>query len=241
MHNVFLTVDVDWAPDWAIADLHEHLIAADLPATWFVTHATPLLSDLRADASRVELGIHPNFLPGSSHGTTAEDVLDSCMELVPEARTMRTHCLLQSTPIFQAVVDHTPINMDTSMYLRDGRNILTNALPLDHGRVLRRVPFVWEDDLEFFAESPNWDAATFLERRDGPGEITVIDVHPVHFALNSASIDQYRALKAAVGDTRRATRRDAARLRNKGSGARTFILGLAEAVERGRARTLSQL
>ncbi|HEY8645027.1 MAG TPA: hypothetical protein VIL77_04030 [Gaiellaceae bacterium] len=66
--DCFLTLDVDWCPDSAIDDVAELLIERDVPATWLVTHTSPAIDRLRLRADLFELGIHPNFLPGSTHG-----------------------------------------------------------------------------------------------------------------------------------------------------------------------------
>lgn len=232
MHRVFITVDVDWAPDWALRRLLQDLVSSGTRSTWFVTHQTPVLEDLRRHSDLVDLGIHPNFQAGSSHGESPSAILAECMRIVPEARTMRTHCLVQSTPILQTVVDETPIRLDTSVYLRDARSVKVSALPLAGG-ALTRVPYVWEDDLEFFAGDPLWDGGAFVAEREDPGELTVIDVHPIHYVLNSRSVAQYRELKRAVGDTRRVTETDAAAVANRDAGAMTFIAGVIRSAHHG--------
>lgn len=228
MHKVVLTVDVDWAPDWAMAQLLQKLVDTQTPSTWFVTHESQMLEELRAHPSLVEIGIHPNFLAGSSHGNSPAEIMAECMRIAPEARTMRTHCLVQSTPIFQVVADSSPIKIDTSIYLRDATGVSASALPLDHGRSLTRFAYVWEDDLEFFADEPRWDAASLLTARHSAEEITIIDVHPIHYALNSANVGPYEELKKSHGGTRHVTAEDAARFRNEGEGAQSFITSLTE-------------
>ena len=44
-----LTLDIDWAPDWMVADAADRLAGAGVRATWFATHASPVLQDLRSD------------------------------------------------------------------------------------------------------------------------------------------------------------------------------------------------
>lgn len=229
MHKVALTVDVDWAPDWAMADLLHALVETGTPSTWFVTHESPMLDELRAHPSLVEIGIHPNFLAGSSHGSSPLEVVSECMRFAPEARTMRTHCLVQSTPIFQIIADSSPIEVDASIYLRDATHVIGSTLPLDNGRSLTRFAYVWEDDLEFFATEPRWDAATFLADRHAPDEVTIIDVHPIHYALNSGDVRPYEAMKKAYPNTRDVTSEQARPFRRDGDGARTFISSLAKA------------
>ena len=135
---------------------------------------------------------------------------------------MRTHCLVQSTAILQAAVAETPIELDTSLYLRGATGVDVTELPLA-GRSLARVPYVWEDDLEFFARDPRWDGAAFIEERsDRPG-ITIVDLHPIHVALNSSRVEPYASLKATKPDLRRVSEGEARRHTSHEPGAATFL------------------
>lgn len=229
MHEAFLTVDVDWAPDWAMRRLLSAFLDAGVRSTWFITHETEVLDDLRAQPELVELGIHPNFQSGSSHGATPSEVVAECLRIVPEATTMRTHCLVQSTPVFQTIVDESPITLDASVYLRGAKGVAVSELPLDRGGSIARVPYVWEDDLEFFARDPRWDGSAFLEARHRGDELTVMDLHPIHFVLNSADVRPYQALKAAVGDTRTVSEAHLDEFAYDGPGTATFVSSLLDA------------
>jgi peptidoglycan/xylan/chitin deacetylase (PgdA/CDA1 family) len=190
--NVALTLDIDWVPDCVIdriaCQLREHRVRA----TWFVTHASAAVDRLRAHPERFELGIHPNFLPGSSHGRTPQEVLAHCMSLVPEARVMRTHSLVQSTPLLNEVVRCTPIEIDVSLHLPGHRGLhtITQAFP---ERTLQRLPFWWEDDDEMYRARPDW---ALVPRVAAPGDgLRILNFHPIHVALNSPSLARYEALK----------------------------------------------
>ena len=60
-----LTGDQDWTPDWALEATLDLAAAHGVPFHLFVTNHSPLLSH-----PSVTLGIHPNFLEGSTHGAT---------------------------------------------------------------------------------------------------------------------------------------------------------------------------
>jgi len=104
----FLTFDIDWANDDVLADSIDLVEEANISATWFVTHDTPLLKRLRAN-SKFELGIHPNFnflLNGDpSNGRNAEEVIDRLLCVVPEAKSVRSHSMTQSSHLLQLFVD----------------------------------------------------------------------------------------------------------------------------------------
>src|ERR1017187_7044133 len=101
---VALTLDIDWAPDFVIDFAADLLIRRRVKATWFVTHSSPAVDRLRDHPELFELGIHPNFLPGSSQGKTVAEVLSFCRACVPEARSMRTHALVQSSGLLGDVM-----------------------------------------------------------------------------------------------------------------------------------------
>lgn len=189
--GVAITIDIDWVPDFIIDDVASRLVAAGVRATWFVTHASPAVDRLRDHPALFELGIHPNFLPNSSHGATPSSVLAHCMGLVPDARSMRTHSLVQSTPLLIDVVALTPVRIDASLYV-PGQDDLRPA-PLEiPGGTLMRLPFCWEDDLEMYQREPQWDVASRIASRRG---LRIVNFHPVHIALNSATLVPYVELK----------------------------------------------
>lgn len=145
--RVVVTLDVDWAPDSMVDDVAARLVAAGAPATWFVTHAGPALERLRQRPDLFELGIHPNFRAGSSHGETPEAVLDHVMALVPEAVSSRSHGVVQSGRLLHLLVQRTPVRIDSTTFLPDlpDAPLVTQRTP--HGDLLR-VPFTWSDDDE---------------------------------------------------------------------------------------------
>ena len=84
-----LSFDIDWAPDFAIDAVAQKLISRSVKATWFVTHLSPAISRLAERPDLFELGIHPNFLPGSDHGGSPAEVLAFMNTLVPNAVSVR--------------------------------------------------------------------------------------------------------------------------------------------------------
>jgi|UPI0007806D8D hypothetical protein len=192
MSNV-LTFDIDWAPDWAIDDCIDICRAGNVPATFFATHRSTTLGRLLQDPS-FEVGIHPNFLPGSSHGSSSSEVLSFFRELVPGAVSMRTHALHQSTRIFSEVLEQSPrIRADVSLFLPGHPNLKPTLLFIGAQRPLIRFPYWWEDDVASY--TPDWDW-----RPPSPSsDLRIFDFHPVHVALNMRSMTAYQRLKAATG------------------------------------------
>src|SRR5690606_21122609 len=93
----YLTIDIDWAHDEVILDCLELVDASGIPATWFVTHETPALRNIRQSGIH-ELGWHPNFNPLLAGGPgTVEELVAKLSDIVPEARSLRSHSLLRSS------------------------------------------------------------------------------------------------------------------------------------------------
>ena len=237
-HNV-LTIDIDWAADKFIEMVAEYLVSANVKATFFATHRFDLLDQLR-DNPLFEFGIHPNFLPGSSQGETHSQVLNFCMDLVPQCCTIRTHCLYQSGKLWDEIADHCPqLTCDSSIFLP--------AVPVapvvhragsDH-RALVRVPFNFADDA--FSRRPGW-----TWRAPPPAQrhfVNVMCFHPTMLALNGDRLDCYDALKKSLGSRplNEATEEDIRAHRHEGNGAWTYLREYVETAAPDSWATLSEI
>lgn len=183
---IHLTFDQDWAPAWATEAVASRVQAAGLRATLFVTHDCPSLARVRAGRA-LELGWHPNFLPGSSHGEHMEAVLDFMAQVVPEAVGARAHTLMRGTPILEAY-KRRGLRYDAAD-LHDG---VANLTVFQSWTGVSRIPIWLEDDVHLQRGLACELGALDL---DGPG-LKVCTFHPVLVALNCADLRSYAALKA---------------------------------------------
>ena len=231
-----ITFDVDWAPDWAVALCAELCRKRGIPATFFATHESPVLAELGRDPL-FEIGIHPNFLKGSSHGATFEQVLDFCLALVPGARAMRSHDLFGCSSLFALIVRRYPrIATDSSVFLPDRSCEPVITYHGDPVGRLVRVPFSFADNVA--ARSPGWR----WDREPAVGgALTVFDFHPALVALNFGQAGGYTGLKAAMAarPLHTASREDFAPFVNAGAGARTYLQHLLERLAPADCATVS--
>jgi hypothetical protein len=224
MSELLVTLDTDWAPDVVIDEVAQCLIARQVRATWFITHASPAINRLRRHPELFELGIHPNFAPTSTQGQTPEAVLRYCLSIAPEAVSMRTHALMQSTALLECVITTTQILTDVSLFLPHTPGLQ----PVEYhwaGRTLTRIPYYWEDDFEIERHSPSWHLEALLAEGEG---LRVFDFHPIHVFLNSTTMASYEALKARTGRLSDATRSQMDELVCTGAGTRTLFLEVIE-------------
>ncbi len=237
MRDLVLTVDVDWAPVHVIQPLVEHLVDQRVKATWFITDDSDSLALLREHQDLFELGIHPNFLPGSSHGSDPEEILDHVLQLVPDAVSVRTHASVYSGRIIELLFSRPRIRFDVTTLLPGMRNVE----PVEHwlaGRRLWRIPYIWADDHTMEMPEPRWTLDPVLALEG----LKVVSVHPVHVYINTRSAQDYKAFKDAHPDIARATPQTTSGFVNSGMGARTFF---AETVDflarRGGSKQLREL
>lgn len=191
-----VTFDLDWAPDWCIELCISLCRQSRVPATFFVTHKTSILDAISGD-DLFELGIHPNFLSGSSQGSSHREVLDHCMALVPEARAMRSHDLYQCSRLYHLIAESYPsIGIDLSLFLPWHQEL--QPVDIYSGRNLRRIvrlPFFWADDIA--GTRPDWSWTQAPPTSNG---LSIFVFHPVHVALNTDNLKPYEALKSALGE-----------------------------------------
>lgn len=220
-----LTFDIDWAPDWIVEDIALRLIAKRVKATFFITHNSPVLNFLRTYSDLFELGIHPNLLPGSTHGKTEAEIMNGIKKIVPEAETMRTHGLYQSSNFLIAANAKYGIKIDASILMPDIHNIQYHFLKCENAKLFR-VPYNWEDDIEFFSDCPRWSVESFNSNAD-----LIFDFHPIHIALNSSGPGSYRNLKNMEPNSAKWTKKMLRTLVNDGKGAGSLLDELLDVMQ----------
>ena len=190
MGKIVLTFDQDWVPDPYSDSIINTLRERNIKSTWFITHRSKILDKLRKYDNLFELGIHPNFLPGTTHGSTENEILLNMMNLVPEAKLIRTHSVYQSGPLISKITEFSNIKYDSSIFLPNMPGIVPILHHTPH-RVLKRFPIFWADDHELVKKKKSWDLPQTL-KSDG---LKIFLFHPIHIVYNSDSLDHYRKCK----------------------------------------------
>lgn len=192
-NNVYLTVDVDWAPDFAIDYVAELALKNHVHVTWFVTHRSRSIDKIRAKENYFELGVHPNFFPNSDHGKTLSEVIEHCKNLVPDALSVRTHGLVNSTNILNMMIEKTDWQINASMFL-PGAMTLRPIKYLHNNKRIILAPYIWEDSYEIANPAPLNNKLCDIQSFG----LSIVNFHPIHIYLNSSSRKQYSDLKSAL-------------------------------------------
>ncbi len=225
-----VTSDVDWASDYAIRTTVDEFSRFGIKPTVFATHKSDLLDSL-VSSRQIEIGVHPNFLPASTHGSTPEEVIGHVCSLYPEAQCYRSHSFFDNT--------HISFQMRARGFLYDSNlclHLQPNLVPLRHASGITRFPVFWEDDIHWLNTNGDWDLEKHMPLFLSPG-LKIINVHPFFFTLNIPHQQYYADVKAHIP-----TLTDQA-MRFHGPGVRTFVTHLLEALtgQGHRFHTLSEL
>ncbi len=195
MNDSAIAFDVDWASDATVLAVAEHLVEQGVKATWFMTHESRALGELRRHPELFELGMHPNFGAGSSHGASPTEVMAHMRGFLPDAVSVRTHTLIQSTPLTKLMREQHGVLNDATTVLMRTPHITPHTRYFDGHAEVTMLPSFWEDDIEMATPHPELSLASAGYQVPG---LKIFVFHPIHVVLNSASMDGYTAAKQHV-------------------------------------------
>ena len=189
-NTAYITMDMDWANDGVLRDTIALVEQLNIPVCFFVTNDTPMLETLR-NHPLFTLGIHPNFLPQMNGQTTKTywDTLAEMQELVPEAKIIRCHALVDATPILVAAKE-LDFYADMNLFIPASSGITLH--PFYHFTGLKRLPFFYEDDA-WTAEPDAFGPEKHLTALDG--SLRIFNFHPIHLYLNTEDMERYNRAK----------------------------------------------
>jgi len=190
LNRKFLTFDVDWAHDEILSHTLDILEAADVAATIFVTHNTKLLDRMRENP-KIEIGIHPNFNvcfdPNYRGLKSPRAIIEKLLEIVPEAKSVRSHSMLQSSPILDLFAEYG-LTHECNHFIPEQSGIELSPWIVWNG--LCKVPYFWEDDVHCLYSQKS-DMSNLLLRNG----LKVFDFHPIHIFLNTEDLDLYESTR----------------------------------------------
>ena len=194
LKDIFLTADVDWAPDFCIENLFELVNKYGLKLTVFATHSSELLKN---PPDFIEVGIHPNFL--KTDYESIKKTTNKLLQIYPNSLGSRSHRNIFGHSIAK-VLSEFGLAYDVS-------NLLWNQSILgivNDPNELKRISYFWEDGIHLEYQIPlDWS----LINLNSPG-IKIINVHPVLIYLNCISDQQRKNLVKNYSDLTKASKTD---------------------------------
>lgn len=228
-----MTGDQDWASDAVVADFVDLFAGYGVRPTLFATNKSSLVDELAA-GGRIELGLHPNFLPGSTHGADSDAVIRHMTDMYPGAKTFRSHGFVDGSRICRQFYERG-FRYDSNLCL----DMQPNLVPLRHVSGITRFPTFWGDFTHFTNRADDWDLERYLPAILSPG-LKVFNFHPINVATNVPNAAFYQTIRTRTGTLSAADIKD---VRYQGPGVRTFLVALLDLLKaRGlKCYTLAEL
>lgn len=181
------TSDIDWAPEWAIEFMIGIFKRAKIPLTLFVTHPSECIQKEYKNKPE-HVGLHPNFLPGSTQGNSYSEIIDYCTQLWPDAISYRCHSAFDNTIIAQAF-NKRGFKYESNSFLY----LQPYCAPMQHRSELIRFPIWWEDDVHAKWGLP-FELNDIIPDLRIPG-LKIFNFHPFNLTMNTPSKEFYEKHK----------------------------------------------
>jgi predicted heme/steroid binding protein len=207
--DVVLTCDVDWAPDYAIAEVLDLIAGYDFKANFFATHKSDLLLQ---KSEAVEVGIHPDFTRQNSK-LTHEQRINDLLHLYPESKGTRSHRNFFGQNISD-MAKAAGLKYDASVFLWNESFCNTH---IDYNGMVR-FSYMWEDGIHLDTNTPKDISKINLHT---PG-MKILNVHPILIYLNAETDDQRREVTKKYSDLTKASYKEVKKHVNAGYGIKDF-------------------
>lgn len=214
---LIVTIDLDWAPEPAIEETLDFFQEKGITPTIFATHRSPRVE---SSLSEIEVGLHPFFHPDSSHGKTIEEVVETVLNIPHNVPAFRCHR-------YATCNESNKLMVEAGMKIAS--NICTNleiVSPFIDRLGLIQVPIYFEDGGYL------WNGHPLVKTFQPPEEvITVMNIHPMHFVLNTPSFDYMVQIKRQLTREHwiQMSRQRITQLKHQGGGIRQVIVEFIEA------------
>ena len=143
--KIFLTFDVDWAIDEVWLHTIKILELYDVPATWFVTHKSPLISRILKNP-KFSIGIHPNFnslINSYSNSKGANQIIKDFDNFLSGSKLLRSHSLFQSEKLLD-IFNYCGYEFICNSFIPISQNQLIGPYRLWDN--IKIIPHCWQDN-----------------------------------------------------------------------------------------------
>ena len=143
-----------------------------------------------------EIGIHPNFNPlldgYFSKNKNAEEVLERILDIVPAAKSLRSHSMTQNSRLLDLFAEKG-ITHESNHFIP-----FHSEYGLDHGSFgmgSAELHTVGSDDIHIMYSriKINENNPLDIAETSGDGVLKVFDFHPIHIFLNTESMERYES------------------------------------------------
>lgn len=228
---ICLTFDVDWASEETLKYSYNIIEKYNYKTTFFLTHESKFLLDL-IDINQIDGGIHPNFLPNSSQGSSYDEVINYCATLLPKAQSFRCH-------------KYFDVNDITEIFARNGFKydsnlctLLQRVEPFVHRSGLIRFPIFFEDGA-YLLHKQNLNFKEIGKNLFYKPGLMILNIHPMHIALNSPDFYYMRKIKDSLSwkEWNNLDYKLLKQMNYTGYGIRNFVIEILELIKKENIKT----
>jgi hypothetical protein len=225
------TSDIDWASEDVLKQFFKVVNPLAIDPTLFLTNNS---EQIEKNLDKLHVGIHPNFLPNSSHGNSFVEVINCVKAFSPDSIATRSHRAFEVT--------------DTShLQFKNGYRYSSNCITIMQPNIrpvllesgLINFPVFFEDGTHLYNEL-DLNFQKYIDNFRSPG-LKIISFHPMNFILNSPSYIYMRQLKDKLTREQYASLsdNDIEAYANKGIGIRDTILDIISYVKQNNFKIFS--
>lgn len=222
--DVFLTCDVDWAPDFAIKRVIDIINQYGFNITFFATHDSPIL---KIPVNNIEVGLHPDFTRPHAHDWF-DKKLRILKEIYPSAIGMRSHRNFFGQNIGDLAI-REGLKYDASVFLFNEPFCQAH---IDYNNLIR-FSYMWEDGVHLDSNLGNDFSKVSLHT---PG-LKILNVHPILIYLNSSCESHRRSVTSMYSDLTIAREDDISVHVNKDFGITSLWISLLEYLSQKNVKT----
>ncbi len=213
--KIAVTIDIDWASEYAIEYTLDYFEKNKIPVTVFTTHDSNAIKN-RLD--NLEVGLHPYFDINSSHGATIERTIEAVLQLPHNIKAYRCHRFVTSNEIQDAM---------RNAGMRCSSNVCTNLAiinPFFNRFDTLEIPIYMEDGGYLFNRYPLETSFDWKDKLASIGLKTIV-IHPMHFVVNTPNWEYMIEIKNRFNrkEWSSLSKADLLKLRNRNRGIATLI------------------
>ena len=197
--KIALTFDVDWASDEVFSYTLDLIEESNFPATFFLTHDTPLLNRIRNNPSW-EIALHPNFLLSANSPVGLdqhiEQILLDMKSWAPEAVSLRSHGLVTAARWLWKYQSAGIENLSMSTRFN------AKNQPYEEINGLVECPIYFSENSQLVIQQEGGIELADTEQlgQVAKDELRVFDFHPIHIFLNTEDYARYENSRAYQSD-----------------------------------------
>lgn len=192
--DIYISFDVDWAPDYILNDLLDLIYGKISGCTFFSTHNSEIFYKL---PNSYEVALHPNFncLLDGKGKASFQEIIEDLIAIYPRSLGYRSHSLTNNTNIQQYFKSKGFIYESNRLSDAPSRHYYDALEDISH----IYIDFTDGQFIKHFASPASTFISKLLHAIESYDSVTLM-FHPIHVFLNSCNYSNYLNVKNDMND-----------------------------------------